>query len=272
MLTRIFTDPVALGLAQAVVVSLLALAVVLMASRRGIHVERETIVALARGLVQIVAVGSVLVVMLKGPIWTSIIILCAMAVAAASTAARRAKKVRGAFWDSLWGMALGSGSVIVVMTLVGVIEPSVYAVVPVGSMIIANAMNSVAIAMDRFRSDVETHTGQIEAGLALGADPRTVVAPYVQSSVQASMIPRIDNLRSLGIVWIPGLMAGMILSGSDPVYAAIYQFVVLGMIFASAGLTSVISLMLFRMRAFSLAEQLVMRPSVGAPAGGSPRH
>ncbi len=267
MLTQLFTNPVMLGLAQAAVVSLLAMAVVLMASRRGIHVERETVVALVRGLVQVVAVGAVLVVLLKGPIWTSIIVLCAMAVAAAFTAARRAKKVPGAFWDTFWGVALGSGSVIAVMTLVGVIEPGVDSVVPVGSMIIANAMNSVAIAMDRFRSDVESHTGQIEAGLALGADARAVVAPYVQSSVQASMIPRIDNLRSLGIVWIPGLMAGMILSGSDPVYASIYQFVVLGMIYASAGLTSVISLMLFRRRAFSTAEQLVMRPSSGA--GGS---
>jgi putative ABC transport system permease protein len=52
--------------------------------------------------------------------------------------------------------------------------------------------------------------------------------------VRASLIPRIDSLRSLGIVWIPGLMAGMVLAGSDPVYAAIYQFVVIAMVFASS--------------------------------------
>ncbi len=82
------------------------------------------------------------------------------------------------------------------------------------------------------------------------------MSPYVQAAVKAGMIPRIDTLRALGIVWIPGLMAGMLLAGSDPVYAAIYQFVVVGMIFAASGLTSLITTLLIRRRAFTKAEQL----------------
>ncbi len=123
-------------------------------------------------------------------------------------------------------------------------------------MLIASAMNSNALALERFRSELETHVGFIETGLALGAAPERVVTPYVQAAVQAGMIPRIDTLRALGIVWIPGLMAGMLLAGSDPVYAAIYQFVVVGMIFAASGLTSLISTLLIRQRAFTAAEQL----------------
>jgi putative ABC transport system permease protein len=96
--------------------------------------------------------------------------------------------------------------------------------------------------------------------LALGAEPKNTVTPYVQAAVQASLIPRIDSLRSLGIVWIPGLMAGMVLSGEDPVYAAIYQFVVIAMIFAAAGLTSVVSTLLIRSRVFSSAQQLTLQP------------
>jgi len=109
---------------------------------------------------------------------------------------------------------------------------------------------------------------RIEAGLALGADPTTMVAPYVRKAVEASLIPRVDTLRSLGIVWIPGVMAGMILSGSDPVYAAVYQFAVLGMILAAAGIASVIILVLLRHRAFSVAAQLTLRPE---QAGQGPR-
>ncbi|MHB0867860.1 MAG: ABC transporter permease [Chloroflexota bacterium] len=266
MLSEILSDQVRLGLTQAALASLLALAVVWMAGWRGVHIERESVVALARGLIQVVLVGAVLVVMLQGPTWTSILILVAMMVAAAETSARRARKLSGAFWDTLWGLAFGSGVVILLMTALGVIEMSVASLVPVGSMIIANAMNSAALALDRFRAEVESHTGQIEAGLALGADPKVVVVPYVRSAVQASLIPRIDNLRTLGIVWIPGLMAGMILSGSDPVYAAIYQFVVLAMIFAAGGLTSVATLMLLRTRAFSSAAQLTLRSGGGSSA------
>jgi len=57
--------------------------------------------------------------------------------------------------------------------------------------------------------------------------PKKALLIYTQASYEASLIPAIDCLRSLGIVWIPGLMAGILLSGSRPIYAAIYQFVVL---------------------------------------------
>ena len=55
-------------------------------------------------------------------------------------------------------------------------------------------------------------------------------------------------------------MAGMLLSGTRPVYAAIYQFVVLAMIFGASGLTSLISTLLIRTHAFTSAEQLALRP------------
>jgi len=66
------------------------------------------------------------------------------------------------------------------------------------------------------------HVGQIEAGLSLGAEPAVTVAPYLQSAVYASLLPRLDMLKSLGLVWIPGVMAGMMISGASPVYAAVY--------------------------------------------------
>jgi putative ABC transport system permease protein len=91
----------------------------------------------------------------------------------------------------------------------------------------------------------------------------------VQASVQAGLIPRVDSLRSLGIVWIPGLMAGMILSGVDPVYAAVYQFAVIAMIFAASGLTAVVTTLLIRSRAFSPAKQLILRPGGQETASAS---
>jgi putative ABC transport system permease protein len=261
VLEQIFTEPRSLGLAQAAIASLLALAVALLARVSGIQIGWETLIAIARGLGQVVAVGLVIVAALTGPLWVSALILGGMVVAAAHTARSRAASIPGAFRDILAGIAVGSGFVIAVMTLVGVIAPEVAALVPVGSMIIANAMNSAALGVERFQADVRSNTGQIEARLSLGADPGVAVAPYLQSAVHASLIPRIDTLRSLGIVWIPGLMAGMILTGTDPIYAGIYQFVVIALIFAAAGLTSMVTLTLLRARVFSPAAQLTLRPS-----------
>lgn len=258
MLARMLTDSIQLGVAQAILTAVLAVAVVYLARRQGIHLERETFVALVRGFVQIVAVGSVLILLFRGPSWTSVVVLLLMMLAAAMTAARRARGMHGALAVSLYGVAGGAGTVIVVMTQLGVIDPRMESLIPIGSMVIASAMNSNSLALERFRSELTANVGFIEAGLALGAAPPKVVAPYVQAAVQAGMIPRIDTLRALGIVWIPGLMAGMVLAGSDPVYAAIYQFVVVGMIYAASGLTSLISTLLIRGRAFSVAEQLAL--------------
>ncbi len=259
MLRFLFSNQVALGLAQAGVAALSALVVVFLARRRRIHLESEAMVAMLRGIVQIVAMGSILLVLLRGPRWTSAFLLTGMMVAAGATSARRAKGIPDAFRVSTWAIACGAGSVIAVMSLLGVIDTAITALVPVGSMLIANAMNTNGLALNRFRSDVLAHAGEIETALALGAEANSSVSPYVQASFEASLIPAIDSLRSLGIVWIPGLMAGMLLSGARPIYAAIYQFVVLAMIFAASGLTSLVSTLLMRGRIFTPAQQLMLQ-------------
>ena len=263
MLKQFFSNQLYLGIAQAAIASALAMVVALIARWEAIHLEKDVLIALARGLVQIVAVGSILVLVFGGQFWMGLIVLAGMMVAAAWIAARRAQGIPGAFRVSFYGISLGAGIVIALMTAVGVIDPALSSLIPVGSMLIANSMNTNALALERFRGEVEAHTGHVEAALALGAPPAKAVTPYVRAAVSASLIPRVDTLASLGIVWIPGLMAGMILSGSDPVYAAIYQFVVIAIIFASSGLTSLISSLLIRGQVFSQADQLILRRAQG---------
>jgi putative ABC transport system permease protein len=260
MLKLFFNNQLHLGLAQAFVAALTAMVVVLLARRRGIHLESETMVAMVRGIIQITAVGSILLLLLRAPRWTSAFLLAGMMMAAGATSARRAKDVPDAFRVSAWSIAFGSGSVIALMTWLGVIDTAITSLVPVGSMLITNAMNTNGLALNRLRADVLAHVGEIETALALGAEAKNSVSPYVQASFEASLIPAVDSLRSLGIVWIPGLMAGMLLSGARPVYAAIYQFVVLAMIFAAAGLTSLVSTLLIRDRIFTPAKQLSLQP------------
>lgn len=261
MLRSLFHSQIAFGLAQAGIASVLALAVVLLARRRNIHLESDTAIALVRGLVQIVVVGSILVLLLRGPRWTSVFLLAGMIIAAGSISAKRAKNIPGARAVSIYSIAAGAGLVTAIMTWAGVIDTAITSLIPVSSMIIANAMNTNGLALNRFRSEVLAHAGEIETALALGAAPQATVARYAESSIHASLIPAIDNLRSLGIVWIPGLMTGMLLSGSDPLYAAIYQFVVIAMILASSGLTSLLSTLMIQSHAFSPAEQLLLKES-----------
>jgi putative ABC transport system permease protein len=182
-----------------------------------------------------------------------------MVLAAGSISAKRAKNIPGVMKVSMYSIAVGAGLVTAIMTWAGVIDTAITSLIPVGSMIIANAMNTNGLALNRFRSEVVAHTGEIETALALGATPRATISRYTEASIHSSLIPAIDNLRSLGIVWIPGLMTGMLLSGTKPLYAAIYQFVVIAMILASSGLTSLLSTTMIQAQVFSAADQLLLK-------------
>ena len=263
MLNLFFPDPIALRIAQAVSAAFFAMAVAYLARRAGIRLQRESVVALVRGISQIVIVGLLLTFVLSSAQWLSAFVLLGMMLAGAVIAAQRTSNIPGILQVTMRSILLGAGLVIGVMVGLGVIDRAPATLIPVGSIVIANAMNTTAMALDRFRAEVEAHTGQIEAGLALGAAPAVVVAPYVQAAVRASLIPSVNNLRSLGIVWIPGVMAGMVLAGSDPIVAAIYQFVVVAMLFATAGTTALLCTLFVRSRAFSQAEQLTLRAVKG---------
>src|ERR1700674_3255810 len=128
MLKLFFSNQLYLVLAQALVAALAAMVVVLLARRRGIHLESETVVAMVRGIIQITAVGSILLLLLRAPRWTSAFLLAGMIVAAGiippagPPPARRAKDMPGAFRVSAWSIAFGSGSVIALMIWLGVID------------------------------------------------------------------------------------------------------------------------------------------------------
>ena len=259
MLNRFVPDPMTMRAAQAAGAAIFALAVAYVARRAGIRLLGETAVALIRGIGQIILVGLLLTLVLGSAQWLSAFLLLGMMLAGAFIAAQRTKEIPGVLHVTMRSILFGAGLVIGGMVGLGVIDRAPATLIPVGSMIIANSMNTTALALDRFRAEVEAHTGQIEAGLALGAAPTAVVATYVHAAVKASLIPSVNNLRSLGIVWIPGIMAGMVLAGSNPTVAAIYQFVVVAMLFATAGTTSLLCTLFVRGRAFSSADQLTLR-------------
>jgi putative ABC transport system permease protein len=255
------SNDIILGLAQAGGAIALCFAVVLLCRWFAVHVERESLISLARGLVQMVFVGMVLALLLHGNLLVGVLILLAMTFAAAVTASRRAPAIKDALLLCFYAIAAGAYIVIAGMLATGTLTADIAVLVPVGSMIIANAMNACAQSIERFTADVAAHVGQVEAGLALGADPAATVAPYVQSAVYASLLPRLDMLKSLGLVWIPGVMAGMMVSGASPIYAGIYQFIIVAMILAASGIAGLIVTLLIRKRAFSPAAQLMLRPA-----------
>lgn len=253
------TAEVERALIDCAIAGLLAVMVLLAARRRAPGLLRELPLAELRGLVQIVAVGVVLAFLLHGTRWLAVPVLAGMLLAAADIVRRRAKGIPRPWPVILASMFCGAGSVLALMTALGVIPLSIQILIPVGSMVIANTMNTLSLFLDRLRGEVSAHAGEIESALALGASTDAALRPGLTAAYRACLIPSIDNIRSLGIVWIPGIMAGMVLSGMSPLYAALYQFVVLTTIFSAAALTCLVASRLVPGRLFSPQEQLLLR-------------
>ena len=250
-------DPVLLkGLAQVGAATALAAVVLGLSYLRDLGLERELGGAFVRGFVQVLAMGALIGLLFSIPLAVSGVVLAAMVGYAAWESRKRGDGVPRAFRVSLAAIGLGAGVVIVTMVAAGAIESTVRNLVPVGGMIIANAMKTNSLALDRFKSEIESNRGEIEALLGIGVPPEAAVAEHVTVSVRAALIPVVDSMRTLGVVYIPGMMAGMILGGENPIYAAEYQFVIMAMIFAAGGLTSMTSSLLVGRSAFTDAAQL----------------
>jgi putative ABC transport system permease protein len=101
--------------------------------------------------------------------------------------------------------------------------------IPLAGMIFSNSMNAVSLAAERLNSELEK------------------LEPYYkarQIAFGASLIPITNSLLAVGLVALPGMMTGQILSGIDPLIAARYQIMVMCMIFGAAGISSAMYLVL----------------------------
>ena len=101
-------------------------------------------------------------------------------------------------------------------------EPSF--IIPIAGMIFANSMNTVSLAGERLFTEQERGKNYREAR---------------KIALETAMIPQINALLAVGLVSLPGMMTGQILSGIEPLTAARYQIMVMCMIFSTAGLSAV---------------------------------
>ena len=141
------------------------------------------------------------------------------------TARGRARAVPGATGPIVLGLAIAAGVTLGLVLALGVFEAEPRYLVPVGGMVIGNAMTAAAVALNRLGDDVEASARQIEATLALGATAREAAAPTVRRALRSGMIPLIDSTKTTGVVFFPGTMVGMLLAGAEPVDAVRLQLI-----------------------------------------------
>lgn len=167
--------------------------------------------------------------------WVIVLVLCVMVIASSWIALRTVKVQRQKLFSIvLFSILVGGGSILALVTQ-GVlqIDPwfSAKIMIPMAGMIFSNALNAISLAAERF-SDEQSR-----------GEPYDVARNI---AFRTAMIPIINSLFAVGLVSLPGMMTGQILSGVDPLIAARYQILVMAMIFASGGIASAMYLTLIK--------------------------
>jgi putative ABC transport system permease protein len=220
-----------------------------------------------RAVVQLVAVGYVLTFLISTRRWYLVLLaLLVMLIAATITATDRQKSGRRTlFMISGTSMLFGAGITLayvdaVVLRLHPWYDPQY--LIPLFGMIIGNSMNGAALAAERLNSEMELRRGEVESYLALGASPARASAEAVRRALIASLMPTVNMLMVVGLVSLPGMMTGQIISGQSPLTAVRYQIVVVFMLAGAVAMTSAGVALWYRRTFFTSAEQLVVRAQV----------
>lgn len=222
------------------------LAVSLILSRlRSLGLERDLVVASVRGGVQILAIGFILfaVFQLEDPLLALVVLafIASMVAVATYTSSKRAKDLPNPSSVSFWGISATAVVTLGIMVGLRILPLRPEFLIPIAGMVVGNAMNTTSLALNRLLAEVRGNRARIEARMLLGADPNTALQPHVRASVRSSLIPTVDSLKTLGIVFIPGGMTGMLMGGVDPIWAAQYQLVIYFMIFAGNLISTTVS-------------------------------
>jgi putative ABC transport system permease protein len=240
----------------AATLALVALAAAVSLYRR-VDLERDIGIAVLRSGLQLTAIGYVIQAIFDSDSLLLVAALLAGMVAfGTATANRRARAVPGALVPIALALSVAAGATLGLVLALGVFEPEPQFIVPVGGMVIGNAMTAAAVALNRLADEVHANAGRVEATLALGATSRQAASGLVTRSLRSGMIPLIDSTKTAGVVFFPGTMVGMLLAGAEPVDAVRLQLILLWSLLGSVALAGVIATGLGYRSFFTRAHQL----------------
>ena len=231
-------DPViSLSLTQLAIATLPALATLLILWRWSMDAG-NAIYALGRMLLQLLLIGYVLAWIFGASSgWLIALVLLIMAVASSWIALRTVPEQRVKhLWASFAGIGLGGGLTLAVVTQAVLLLDPWYLpryMIPLAGMAFANAMTAVSLSAERLSAEL-AHGESWESARGV--------------AFQAAMIPVVNSLFAVGLVSLPGMMTGQILSGVSPLIAARYQIMIMCMIFAASGISVAVFLKLCRLR------------------------
>ncbi|MBC8063090.1 MAG: iron export ABC transporter permease subunit FetB [Clostridiaceae bacterium] len=246
-----------MNITSLLVASSLVLISLLFSYYQKLKLEKEIIIGIIRAIVQLVLVGYMLnyIFGLQNPIFTSLLLLF-MTFNAAMNAAKRGKEIKNGLLISFLAIFLGAFITLSILVLSGAIKYKAYQMIPVGGMIISNAMVALGLCYRQMIADYKNKREEVETKLSLGANVLEASKEIIRESIKTGMLPTIDSTKTLGIVSLPGMMTGLILAGKSPIDAIRFQIMVTFMLLSTTSIASLVACYLAYGKFFNKRKQL----------------
>jgi len=193
--------------------------------------QKEIAYAAVRMVLQLLLIGYLLAYIFNADSnWMTLLIVIVMISAASMITLRNISIKDMATYRSIFFSILIGGSINLFLVLYFVLEIDSFSqpryIIPIAGMLYANCMNAVSLVAERFEKEREVH-GYRQARA---------------TAFRASLIPQINAFLAVGLVSLPGMMTGQILSGVDPIIAVRYQIMVMLMVLGSSGISTILYL------------------------------
>ncbi len=212
-------------------VYLLLLLVLAIMKRAKINQTKLLLIASVRMTIQLVLAGLILTYIFQNPspIFT-VCYLVAMTAFSIHRVLSNRRDINSKFKLAI-GLSLSGVGLLMVSFFVGVIvhmdifHPQY--TIPLGGMIIGNAMTGVNLGLKSFMDSLKAQRNRIEVLLNLGVEPKKILLPFVNNGLETALLPTLNSMLGMGIISLPGMMTGQILSGTLPMTAILYQIAIM---------------------------------------------
>ncbi|MFJ7700194.1 ABC transporter permease [Lysinibacillus fusiformis] len=202
--------------------------------------EKDTLIATLRSIVQLLAVGYILKFVFDANSYVYIFLMVALMILVATFNARKkGEGIKGITWKI--ALTLVVIEVITQGVLLGfdIVPATAQYIIPISGMLIGNSMVLSILFLNRFTAEITSHKDQMELILSLGGTPKQAVHRQLINAVKASMIPTIESQKTIGLVQLPGMMSGQIIGGADPIQAVQFQLLIIFALLTTATLSSI---------------------------------
>ncbi len=201
--------------------------------------------ATLRTVIQLLGVGYILAVIfqIKNPLAVLAVLMVMLTIATITARNRIGKKIPQLL-PIVFGSLFFSTALTLIYTNLLIIQPDSWYepqyLIPLAGIVLGNAMNGAAIAGERLVSTISSSRLEIETHLSLGATAQQAVTTYRKEAIRAGLIPTLNQMMVVGIVTLPGMITGQLLSGIDPMDAASYQILIMLMLAFTNLITTVL--------------------------------